>query len=308
MVREDNFYDYVYDIFYKFAEVKPIDAGIVFSRTSIHPVLESIKEPVMILPIPKLVNDKYVYEGMVFENTPEGRKNMWSLYLATIYHLSAHVATSPYPKYEKWMKRKTPDSCWQVIDFIEDILADRYLYHKDKEIWQNIVNMEKHMLENSKANIKRLIGDNPGTEFQTLCDNSTIAPIRDEIIQNIGKPGFEEKLLSIATNLYKNPESIKKITLPFQDHHKRSWSPKIEQDGLVFKPFGVFEEEIEKLDHLWETNEWMKNKFLKRYRKYLKGLNFDSLIIPVGDLQSYEKIKLRTLPMLRRIRQQIRMV
>jgi hypothetical protein len=45
---------------------------------------------------------KNIYEGMVFENTPEGRRNMWSLFLATIYHLSAHAATLPYSQYQKW--------------------------------------------------------------------------------------------------------------------------------------------------------------------------------------------------------------
>jgi hypothetical protein len=308
MVHEEEFFDYVYKIFYSFAEVKPQDAGIIFSRTSIYPVLESIRNPMMVVPVPKLVNEKFVFEGMVFENTPEDRKNMWSLFLATIYHLSSHAATSPYSKYEKWVKRKTPDVCWQVIDFIEDILADRYLYHKNEEIWQNIDNMGKHILENIKARDKRILAGNSGTAFQTICNNSTVASARDEIIQNIGKAGFEEKLLSIATFLYKNQESIKKVTLPFQDHHKRSWSPKIEQDGLQFEPFGEFANHIEKLDYHWENNQWLKRKILRRYSKYLKGLNFDSIIIPIGDLKAYEEIKLRTMPMLRRIRQQIRMV
>jgi uncharacterized protein YegL len=308
MVREEDFYDYVYKTFYNFADVKPEDAGILFSKTSTYPILESVKDPVMVMPLPKLVNQKYVFEGMVFENTPEERRNMWTLFLATIYHLSAHAATSPYSKYEKWIKRKTPDVCWQVIDFIEDVLADRYIHHKDPEVWENIDKLKKHILEKSKDGVNHLLDDNSAIAFQTLCDNSTVASARDEIIQNIGKAGFEEKLLSTATFLYKNQESIKKVTLPFQDHHKRSWSPKIEQVGLVFEPFGIFEEQVEKLDNLWEQNEWIKRKMLKRYSKYLKGLHFDSIIIPAGDLKTYEQIKLRTLPMLRRIRQQIRMV
>ena len=95
MVQEEDFFDYVYKIFYSFAEVKPEDAGIIFSRTSTYPILESLQNPMMVMPVPKLVNEKYVFEGMVFENTSEGKRNMWSLFLASIYHLSAHAATSP---------------------------------------------------------------------------------------------------------------------------------------------------------------------------------------------------------------------
>src|SRR5690349_16937246 len=102
MMREDTFFEHIYRIFYNFAEVKPEDIGILFSRSSSYPLLESVQNPVMTIPLPKFVNDKFVYEGMIFENTKEGRRNMWSLFLATVYHLSAHAATLPYSKYEKW--------------------------------------------------------------------------------------------------------------------------------------------------------------------------------------------------------------
>lgn len=306
MVRDDTFFEYVYRNFYKFSEVQPKDFGILFSKNLTFPLLESIHEPVMIIPLPKLVDDKFVYEGMAFENTPEGRRSMWSLFLATLYHLSAHAATSSYSKYVKWIKRKTPEKYWQVIDFIEDVISDRYLYHKDKEIWQNVIGMEKLMLENRKTS--KLSNSASSTAFQDAYDRSKIASVKDEIIKNIGKDDFDEKILSIATQLYRNKDLVQKPILPFQDRHNRSWSPKTEVPGLEFEPFGVFEDQVQELDSLWELNERERNKILKRYRKYLKGLNFDSIVLPPGDIQSYEKIKLRTLPMLRRIRQQIRMI
>jgi uncharacterized protein YegL len=308
MMREDTFFEHVYRTFYSFAEIKPEDIGIIFSRDSSYPLLESIRDPIMTIPLPKSVNEKYVYEGMVFENTPEGRRNMWSLFLATIYHLSAHAATLPYSKYEKWVKRKTPDTCWQVIDFIEDILADRYLYHKDKEVWQNMAEMKKRILENGNTVQAQRLNHTTTNGFQTAYDSSKIASMRDEIIKNIGKNGFEEKLLSIATVLYKNKESMQKVILPFEDHHKSSWSPKVELPGIEFEPFGIFDEQVVKLDELWEESEQRKNKILRRYRKHLKGLHFDSIVIPPGNIQTYERMKSKTLPMLRRIRQQIRLI
>lgn len=305
MVRDDTFLEYVYRCFYKFSEVQPKDFGILFSKNSTYPLLESIQEPIVIMPLPKLVNGKFVFEGMVFENTPTGRKSMWSLFLATLYHLSAHVATSSYSKYEKWVKHKTPEKCWQVIDFIEDIIADRYIHHKDEEIWKNMMDIEKRTFENKKT---KFSSDHHTTAFQDACDYSKIASVKHEIIKTIGKDDFEEKILLIATQLYKNKDLTQKPILPFQDHHERSWSPKTEVSGLEFEPFGIFEEQVQELDTLWEIDEHDRNKVLKRYRRYIKGLQFDSIVIPPGDIQSYEKIKLRTLPMLRRIRQQIRMI
>lgn len=306
MVRDDTFFDYVYGQFYKFAEVDPKDFGILFSKSLTFPLLESIHEPVMILPLPKIVDGKFVYEGMAFENTHQGRKNMWALFLATLYHLSAHAAISSYSKYAKWIKRKTPERYWQVIDFMEDVMSDRYIHHKDKEIWQNVSGMEKLTLENKKKS--KLYTKYSSTAFQDAYDSSKIIAVKNEIIKNIGKDDFEEKILSIATHLYKNKDIVQKLALPFQERHTRSWSPKTEVPGLESEPFGIFEDQIKELDKLWDINEREKNKIIKRYGKYLKGLNFDSIVIPPGDIQSYEKIKLRTLPMLRRIRQQIRMV
>src|SRR6185312_10758158 len=306
MVRDDTFFDYVYGQFYKFAEVNPKDFGILFSKSLTFPLLESIHEPLIVLPLPKIVDDKFVYEGMVFENTLKGRKNMWSLFLATLYHVSAHAATSSYSKYAKWIKRKTPERYWQVIDFIEDVLSDRYIYHKDKEIWRNMIGMEKLILENKKNTKSRT--NYASTAFQDACDSSKIISVKNVIITNIGNDNFEEKILSLAIHLYKNKDIVQKPSTPFQERHTRSWSPKTEVPGLEFETFGIFEDQIKELDKLWDLNERERSKILKRYGKYLKGLNFDSIVIPPGDIQSYEKIKLRTLPMLRRIRQQIRMI
>ena len=308
MTQEDNFYEYVYKLFYNFAEVKPVDVGILFSKTSTYPLLESIKNPVMILPLPKYVNGKYVFEGMVFEDTLEDREDMWSLFLATLYDLSAHAAIQSYSKYEKWMKRKTSDTCWQVLDFIEDTLSDRYLQHKDKEIWQNIMGVKNCIQGNDKTKVQSSSHINSNQGFQTMYDESKVASVRNEIVENIGKDGFEEKLLSIATFLYKNNESIPKMILPFKCHHKRSWNPKIEQPGLKFDPFGIFDDQIAVLDELWEINQQMKKKILRKYAKHLKGLNFDSIVIPPGNIQNYEKIKTNTLSMMRRIKQQLRLV
>ena len=81
-----------------------------------------------------------------------------------------------------------------------------------------------------------------------------------------------------------------------------------EEKSPDLEPFGVFKENIEKLDAAWLIDEQLKFKLLRTYGKYLKGLNFDSVIIPQGDFHKFTQLKEKTLPLLRRIRQQLRMV
>src|SRR5713226_985165 len=103
----ENFHEFIYRTFYSFAEVKPVDIALTFSRDIQFPIFESLQDPMIVMPMPKLVQDKYVFEGMVFEDTPERRRDMWSLFLATLFHLSAHAASASYSKYERWRKNKT---------------------------------------------------------------------------------------------------------------------------------------------------------------------------------------------------------
>src|SRR5712692_1353055 len=206
MIQEGDFYEFVYKTFYGFADVKPEDVGLVFSKDNRYPLIESIQDPVMVMPIPKLVDDKCVYEGMVFENTPERRRDMWFLFLATLYHLSAHAAVTSYSKYGKWRKNKTAETCWQVIDFIEDISADRYLYHKDKDVWKNIHEIETKILNEQNTGSKNQ--KEKQKRFQDATENVQISNFRNEIIESIGTKEYEEKLLSVANGLYKDRELL----------------------------------------------------------------------------------------------------
>jgi len=81
-----------------------------------------------------------------------------------------------------------------------------------------------------------------------------------------------------------------------------------EEKSPDFEPFGVFQENIEKLDALWLIDEQLKSKLLKTYGKYVKDLSFDSVIIPQGSFYDFTQLKEKAAPMLKRIRQQLRMV
>ena len=307
-----NFFELVYDIFYKFAQTTPENVGFTFSRKIEYPMMEFLPELQVIIPLPKKQNETYVFEGMVFNNTESGRKSLWSLFLVTLYHMAAHAGVSDYSIYEKWRKDKTQEFCNKVIDFIEDVNVEKYISHTNPEIWSNIEKIDTILLsyaKDPKHEIHRNKEQHKMKPFHIIDDEKEIEKLRIEISKKRGEDGHYEKMLSFADVLYKNRELLPKNVLPYREHHDYHAAIKTEKKSIDFEPYGEeFEEKVAKLEELWSINEQSKSKLLRRYKKHLKNLNFDTIVIPPGNLHNYLQIKSKTLPMLRRIRQQIRMI
>ncbi len=312
--KEQNFFEFVHDIFYKFAQAKPEDVGFTFSRKTQYPTMELTPELQITVPLPKKQDEKYVFEGMVFEDSENGRRNLWCLFLATIYHMAAHAGVSVYSVYEQWRKNKTQDVCRRVIDFIEDVTVERYIFHADSEVWENIKNINSKLISSQKNQDRKYqkiiqLKKKESKPYRFDDNQKTIEKIKNEIIEKKGGDDHKEKMLSIADLLYKNRELLPKTVLPYYEHHEYEQKIKTEKIGVEFEPHDkLFEENITKLDELWSIDERAKRKIFRNYKKHLKGLNFDMVVIPPGNLHSFIKLKNKTLPMLRRVRQQIRMI
>jgi hypothetical protein len=240
---------------------------------------------------------------MFFEDSENGRKSMWCLFLTTLYHLAAHATISDYSLYDNWKKNKTEEITWKVIDFIEDIHADRYIKQQDEEIWKNIQNVKYIFEEQSDKKAKK--HTKPDNSYSYVLNKEKLAYVLN-VINSCEKE--HNKLVSIADFLYKNRDLVDCTSLPYADCHKHHHSIKFEQVGPELNPSGVFEEQVLKIEELWDVDFRAKKQLLQRYKKHLKNLNFDSVIIPSGNLHNYVQIKSRTLPMLRRVKQQIRMI
>ena len=74
---------------------------------------------------------------------------MWSLFLATVYHLAAHVAVSDFSLYNNWVKNKTPKIFWKVIDFIEDDAVERYLSSTNPDVLEILSEISHKSNENT---------------------------------------------------------------------------------------------------------------------------------------------------------------
>ncbi|MDE1867664.1 MAG: hypothetical protein KGI08_08160, partial [Thaumarchaeota archaeon] len=222
MRSEENFYEYVCRLFYDFSHTMPDDVGLVLSKKTVYPLLEVGSNLHVVLPLPRIIGDKYAFEGMLFENTIDGKKSLWILFLFTLYHLAAHVAISDYQKYKEWQKDKTEDASWLVIDFIEDIRVARYIERADAEIWKNMCLVEKQFddyLERRRSN--------------NACKQTPYEIVEEEKIRSYLKARAVDGKASndhdtMADLLYHNRNLLDFFPRPYHERHKSTWLIKFE--------------------------------------------------------------------------------
>ncbi len=300
--KEENFYEFAYKIFYKFSRTKPDQVGLVFSRDVVYPTLEFNSHLQALIPLPKRIDKKYAFEGMLFENDVQGMTSLWGLFLATLYHLAAHAAVSSYLEYDEWKKNKTEDLCWQVIDFVEDLKVRKYISGADGELWRNIERIELKLTESAQAKkpaVKSIIKNSQYYEK----DKKNLGVIKDRILASI--ENNDKSTIGLANFLYSNQLLLSDDPLlPCHEHRKPEWFLKFDKSGPILKPFGEFEEEVRRIYELWQKDEQAKERILGRYKKHLKNLNFDKIVVPAGDLHKFAQMRADKLSLIRRIHQQ----
>lgn len=299
--KRPSFLDFVEDVFYAFSQVKPGSIEVIFSKRTQFPIIKFDPELEIVIPLPRKHDEKYVLEGMMFDNDHNGRKNLWCMFLATIYHLASHACVSRYSIYDQWRKNKTEDICLRVIDFIEDVAVERYISHTSPEIFENIKNINFKFMQQIQATSSK----SPAVydlKISGFDNEEKIENIRTDLLNR------QDDIISFADLLYKNRELLPKQNLPYCELYDTTQTLRVEEKSPDFEPFGVFKENIERLDELWLIDEQLKSKLLRTYGKYLKDLNFDSVVIPQGNFHNFTQLKENASPLLRRIRQQIRMV
>jgi hypothetical protein len=288
-----SFLELAEDIFYNFSQIKPGSLNLIFTKKILFPVINPDSELKIIIPLPRKLNDKYLFEGMVFDDESLGRRSLWCLFLATVYHLAGHAFVSRYSMYSSWKKSRTEDVCFRVIDYIEDISVERYVSHTDLGIWENMKNIDHKLMSVSGKNSAKLFG---------LSNEAKIAKIRTSILNK------KNESFLFANLLYKNRDLLPKEILPYNERHDVRQVLKTATRSPNFEPRGIFLENVMRLDELWMEEEQSKSKILGKYEQNLKDLNFGAIVIPQGNYNKFLQIKEKISPLLRRIRQQIQMV
>jgi len=135
----DTFFEFVSRLFYDCSKTEPENVAFFISRKTPYPQILHDSKALAIVPMPKIIKDRgCAFEGYLFEDSEAGRRNLWALFLASIYNLAAHCTVSQYHIYDQWQKDKTREVCWRVIDFIEDVAAEKYLSSINPNAAENI--------------------------------------------------------------------------------------------------------------------------------------------------------------------------
>jgi len=124
---KDRFSDISRQIFYDVAQKDEEDVDFILTNKKDFPYFLKKPGSVVAIPIPRLINEKFYLHGFVFDNYEKQSLGLWSLYLASIYHMGAHIAISDFEIYKNWRLTKTKEHATKVIDFIEDFRAECYL-------------------------------------------------------------------------------------------------------------------------------------------------------------------------------------
>ncbi len=244
------------------------------------------------------------YSGYFFKDSPQELVTAWSFFLATVYHLAAHIAVSNYSRYNLWSRNKTPRIFWRVIDFIEDTAVERYLLSTNPNVWDNLSKIRNNHDHYNRLNKKE-------SKFALAIGSKTINSIRQGM-NNENTPfsnkEHENNLILWASELYKNQQALHEEPPLYYEQHYAKQSLVLEKNKMEFFPSGKFETTIKKLNFLYTEEKERIGNILHKIRKEVIGLNFDEVILPNEDIYEYFKLKEKNKKVLKKIREQIRTV
>ena len=72
--------------------------------------------------------------GYCFPADAQGKRQLASLFRASVFHLSAHAVTSNFEDYEEWKKRKDQRLAKFTVTLIEDVVADAYVSARHADV------------------------------------------------------------------------------------------------------------------------------------------------------------------------------
>ncbi|MGI0093377.1 MAG: vWA domain-containing protein [Nitrosotalea sp.] len=162
-------------------------------------------------------------------------------------------------------------------------------------------NIELKLLSQNEKNIYKSMGVE-NHKFSSLPNEEKLSMMQTGVMD-------KQDVVSFANFLYKNRSLLPVEILPYCERHDNvRLMFMTRQRSPNFEPYGVFQENVVKLDELWLADRQFKSKILKKYEKNLKDLQFDMILIPKENFHNFLKIREKVVPLLKRIRQQIQMM
>lgn len=243
------------------------------------------------IPSPLTFREKYFLEGNVFSDYDEHTNSIWSLYLLTIYHAGAHVRLSDYTKYDNWLKGKTFEKCWNVINFIEDIKVNEYLKNTHPEIWQHmtIINMLYDTYYNNKIHKNLNYSREIFSKFSGVDNTKKIW--RDKVSVELSKiPNCKiEQITPFLDLLYNNQHLLPKNNYPYCD---RPYYKKYQMGipDMIIPTKEEFQRTIDVLNESWIKEAFLEIQQLERYQKFGQNSKFDKIEINPENFGEFMRI------------------
>ena len=301
---QQTFLDIIYKLFYDTAQRDFKDVRLLLSEKFSFPSIEFEPKIEVKIPIPKKTKEGVIYSGYFFRDSSEEIATVWGLFLATVYHLAAHVAVSDYSVYKNWVKNKTPRIFWRVIDFIEDEAVERYLLSTNSDIWNNISEIKKSYEQYNQDDIIK-------SQYALKMGSKKLNSIRQEMSNEpllCFDKEHENHILGWASELYKNQKVLNEKSPFYYEQRNSNQSLILKKNKIESFPSGKFQGTINKLNFLYHEEKDRIQDVLHKIRKQVKGLNFDEIWLPDEDIYEYFKLKEKNKKIIKKIREQIRTV
>ena len=265
-----------HQIFFDICEKNPMDIDVFFLDGINFPKIEYLPRMTVHFPLPREINGKNVYEGIVFSDYESGQNTIWNLFFASICHAAGHAKVTDFSKYENWVKRKNEKKAYKIIEFIEDIKVNDFLEKSFPEYFQEIKKIdETFKIINERK--QRETHEHKKKKFSEKF-NLQIADM-DKIKTHILELTFKdtEKLIEIADLLYDNENKIIEEKIPYVDHYFHLKKIYDWQQNVTLNPGGLVKRNVENFIVIWFEQLKRRAKVRKKYGSLSEGLNFDKI-------------------------------
>ncbi|MFQ5998517.1 MAG: vWA domain-containing protein [Candidatus Bathyarchaeia archaeon] len=130
-----SFSGQIWPIAFEVSQKEASNLKVLISNTARPVIQEDNNGPVLNFPRPSREKDRVSYLGINFENSPQGFHRLWTLYKASLYHLSAHAAVSDFSIYGTWAQLKDANTAKFSATLVEDSASQAYL----KKYWPHLL-------------------------------------------------------------------------------------------------------------------------------------------------------------------------
>ena len=300
---KDSIQNLAHELFFNISDKKPTEIDIFFLDQIYFPRIEYEPRMTVYLPIPKRSQGLELIQGCAFPIGEESRKEIFALFLISIFHSALHSKITDFKKYKTWMNDKNKKQAYAVFEFIEDVRIGE-MTKKEYPEYEIIINKTKTIFDkiNQNNDIKNKSKNNFSEKFV-----SDTSKQRDEIHKKIISMKYdEENITKIANMLYFTPGILPTKKYSFEDHFSHSKRIETWNQNIEIEIDDKFKKNIEELKTVWFNQQRRKEKIRKKYGGITEDLEFDKIDFAPENIGEYLRLKNATHLFLKKMTSQIK--